>query len=93
MIRILFIIYSLTEQLAEKKMQEMKKFQQAEDVRVVLVTPDNWEEKLQGYKAETVHLQELVPPADQPNILKYYSQLYLVSDFVERIKAHNIQEN
>jgi phosphotransacetylase len=93
MTRVLFVIYSLTEQLAQKKMQEMTKYKQADDVKVVLCTPEDWQEKLEGLQADTVHFVEIIPPVDQPNLLKYYSQLYLVSDFVERIKTHNIGKN
>jgi hypothetical protein len=89
---ILFIIYTPYEGYLPKRMAELESKAKLDNVSQIVVTPRNYEEKLAGLKANTVHLIELTPDNETPatEALEWLIQMPHLLKIVEGIKDYNI---
>jgi hypothetical protein len=88
--RILFVIYTPYIGYLPKRMAELERKHKLDSVAQIVVTPDDFQEKLAGQQADTVHLIGLHPEYDTQNGYKWWSILPVLKETVEKIKTHNI---
>jgi hypothetical protein len=88
--RILFIIYTPFIGFLPKRMAELEKKNSLDGVAQVVVTPDDYTDKLIDVEADTVHLIELHPESDTENAFKFWARRDDLLKRVEGIKSHNI---
>lgn len=88
--RILFVIYTPHIGYLPKRMAELERKHSLDGVAQLVVTPEDYQTKLAGQQADTVHLIELNPSHDTENAYKFWSRLPHLRNLVETIKSHNI---
>lgn len=88
--KVLFIIYTPYVGYLPKRMKEIEHRTNKHNTKQVVVTPDNYKEKLEGLRAETIHLIKLYPEHKLENATKYYEEEPKLHELVETLKIHNI---
>lgn len=90
--RILFVVYTPFEGYLPKRMAELKQRVVLEGVEQIIVTPDDYTEKLKGQVADTVHLVHFQPDTtfNLEESTKFFTHLPKIVELIESIKYHNI---
>ena len=76
-------------------MAELTRKAKMDEVDQIVVTPETYEELIKDRISDTVHLITLTPDSDVDTQLQqeYFHHLPLLTNLIDTIKTHNVEEN